>query len=315
MRFIKLAVALTIAASTAAAVEPGKPSVTALLAAANRAMGARNPDVSMRNPDYLAEKFLGPDERAIIEKTDAEVVRALSMDFERAVQSLESAGFASISRGLARTRFFDASLLDAVNAGAGQVVNLGAGLDSRAYRFQERLSTVKVFELDFGPTQEYKKRRVREVIGTLPKNVVYVPIDFTKQDLGTVLKRAGYRPEVKTFYIWEAVAVYLPEKAVSATLRFVAQNSAPGSAIAFDYTTSGAPVSANAKRRSERGEPHLSGIPEGRTKEFLAEHGLRMTLDLGADEMTARYLTRADGSVFGRSRGGFCLAIVPEKRR
>ena len=82
------------------AVEPGKPSVTALLAAANRAIGARNPDASMRNPDYLAEKFLGPEERAILEKAEPEFVRALGMDFENAVQSLESRGFAPVSRGV-----------------------------------------------------------------------------------------------------------------------------------------------------------------------------------------------------------------------
>jgi hypothetical protein len=87
-----------------AAVEPGKPSVTALLAAANRANGARNPDASMRNPDYLAEKFLGPDERAILEKAAPEVARTLNRDFEAAVQSLERGGFADVSGGGWRAR-------------------------------------------------------------------------------------------------------------------------------------------------------------------------------------------------------------------
>jgi methyltransferase (TIGR00027 family) len=265
----------------------------------------------MRNPDYLAEKFLGSEERAILEKAEPEIVRALSMGFEDAVRSLEAGGFAHPSRGVARTRFFDAMLLEALRDGARQIVNLGAGLDSRAYRFHDRLNRAKVFELDFGPMQEYKKRRVREILGSLPKDVSFVPVDFAKEDLGTVLKRAGYRRDVKTFFIWEAVAIYLPEEAVSATLRFVAQNAAPGSAIAFDYSTSTS-VDARFKRY---GEPHVSQFPEGRTKEFLAERGLRITLDLGADEMTARYLTRADGSVSRTSRGGFCVAVVPEKGR
>jgi methyltransferase (TIGR00027 family) len=218
---------------------------------------------------------------------------------------------------VARTRFFDAMLLDSVKAGARQVVNLGAGLDSRAYRFHDRLRGVKVFELDFGPMQEYKTRRVREILGALPEDVVFAPIDFTKEDLGAVLRRAGYRRDVKSFFIWEAVAAYLPEEAVSATLRFVAQNAAPGSAIAFNYSISG-PDSDGGPFRSRLaryGEPIRFQLPEGGAKAFLAERGLRMTLELSADDMSGRYLTRADGSVFGRSHGGFCLAVVPERRR
>lgn len=71
-----------------------------------------------------------------------------------------------------RTRFIDDHLLQAVRDGATQVVNLGAGFDTRAYRFRQELRSTKVFEVDYGPTQEYKKRRVREVIGGPPPNVV-----------------------------------------------------------------------------------------------------------------------------------------------
>jgi methyltransferase (TIGR00027 family) len=308
---MKLAVLLTIVASTASAVEPGKPSVTALLAAVNRAVGARNPDASMRNPDYLAEKFLGPEERAILEHASPRLLRALSMDFEDAAREV-----AWVPSGVATTRFFDAMLLDAVNGGARQVVNLGAGLDSRAYRFQEHLSGVKVFELDFGPTQEYKKQRVREILGTLRGNVIYVPIDFTKEDMGTVLRRAGYHPEIKTFYIWEAVTMYLSEEAVSATLRAVARNSAPGSTIAFEYSASATHDADRAKRFATYGEPLLFGFPAARAKQFLSEQGLTMGLDLGPDEMTSRYLTRPDGSVYGGTRAArYCTAVVPEKGR
>jgi methyltransferase (TIGR00027 family) len=81
---------------------------------------------------------------------------------------------------LIRTRFADERLESAVRAGAAQVVILGAGYDSRAYRLRELLKDVRVFEVDYGPTQEYKKRRVQEIFGCFPTNLTYVPIDFTR---------------------------------------------------------------------------------------------------------------------------------------
>ena len=70
---------------------------------------------------------------------------------------------------LARTRVTDDTLKKAIKEGATQVVILGAGYDSRAYRFKQLLNSTKVFEVDFPPTQEYKKLRVREVLGQAPR--------------------------------------------------------------------------------------------------------------------------------------------------
>jgi methyltransferase (TIGR00027 family) len=160
---------------------------------------------------------------------------------------------------------------------------------------------------------------VREILGALPEHVVYVPIDFTNDDLGTVLRRAGYQPGTKTFFLWEGVAPYLTEDGVSATLRFVAQNSAPGSVIAFDYVTRGALASEDPARqeaRVKRGEPFLFGFPDGRTAAYLAEQGLRVTHDLSPEQIAARFLTRADGSVIGSADPArYCAAKVPESGR
>ena len=112
---------------------------------------------------------------------------------------------------LVRMRMIDDTLRQAVKDGASQVVILGAGCDSRAYRFEQLLRSAKVFEVDFPPTQEYKKLRVREVLGHAPKNVVFVPIDFDRGDLGKVIRAAGYRPDRKTAFVWEGVTYYIPE--------------------------------------------------------------------------------------------------------
>lgn len=53
---------------------------------------------------------------------------------------------------------------------------MGAGFDSRAYRFADKLVDTKVFEVDHPATQKRKKDKVTEILGALPQNVTYVPL-------------------------------------------------------------------------------------------------------------------------------------------
>ena len=69
---------------------------------------------------------------------------------------------------------------------------------------------VRVFELDLPQTQDYKKKRVREVFGALPDHVTHVSIDFAKQTLELVLNAAGFDQKKKTIFIWEGVTMSPP---------------------------------------------------------------------------------------------------------
>jgi len=281
---------------------------------AARAMGAYDPDPSVRNPDWLAEHFIGPAERQLLEGTPW--AKALDMDFRDAIRIPEIETLIRVM--LVRTRFFDERLRNAVEGGAEQVVVLGAGFDTRAYRLRELLRGKSVIEVDYGPTQEYKKRRVREVLGALPEKVTYAPIDFTKESLGEVLPRYGFNTGRKTFFLWEGVSYYLPENAVRATLHYVAAHSAPGSAIAVDFIEKsiidklsgdldpGTPPVVRAgvlqaKRMAQLGEPWVFGIPQGGEAAFLRSEGLepREIMPNNGVEATRRYRTRRDGSLVG----------------
>ena len=208
----------------------GQPSRTCLYVAAGRALGAREPDESIRNPDYLAERLLGPEERAMV--ADQPVVQALELDFAEARQNIEAIGSAIMM--IIRTRFIEERLEHAIRDGVSQVVILGAGFDTRAYRLVELLKAARVFEVDQPSTQEYKKRRIRETGIEVPPNLTYVAVDFRHDKLGDVLAAAGYDSSQRTFFIWEGVTMYLPEAAVEETLRWVAAQ-APGSTIIFDF--------------------------------------------------------------------------------
>ncbi len=304
MRLRSVAVAAVLLTSTLSAVEPGKPSKTSIWVLAARAIGARDPDPAVRNPDWVAERLLGPDELAII--ADNPVAQGLAKDYRVAMQESETR-----SRVLMvniRTRYIDQLMQDAVKAGATQVVILGAGFDSRAYRFRQQLKNVKLFEVDFGPTQEYKRRRALDVMGPAPANLTYVPIDFTKQTASQVLKKAGYRPDRKTFFIWEGVSMYLTEPQVRDFLHDIATHATKGSELVWDVFNPffNPPANeANAKlvaMLKEWGEPWIFAIPFGQEADFIKSTGLEMTGRISmlvTSDDAKRYITRQDGTTVG----------------
>src|SRR5215470_15142669 len=107
------------------------PSRTSLMVAAGRALGSREPEAAVRNPDYLADRLLGPDELALIEGHPLSA--ALGKPYEEVRDDYAAMGTAIMM--LMRTKFIDEKLVNAVEQGAEQVVILGAGFDTRAYRF------------------------------------------------------------------------------------------------------------------------------------------------------------------------------------
>src|SRR5215475_8355066 len=82
------------------AVEPGLPSKTSIWVAAARAIGAKNPDEELRNPDYLAAKFLGPRERALLPDYPMD---ALDLDYEDALRRIPGPAF--VTSMVIRTRY------------------------------------------------------------------------------------------------------------------------------------------------------------------------------------------------------------------
>jgi methyltransferase (TIGR00027 family) len=214
----------------ASSVEPGLPSKTSIYTATGRAIGAKHPDPVFRNPDYLAIKLLGPHERAILNDFPMD---ALDLDYDRAIQRLDVGDRDFITTQFLRTRYIDDTMNEALRDGANQVVILGAGFDSRGYRFADRLRRVRFFEVDYGPTQEHKKGRVTQALGTLPDHVRYIPVDFTKDDLLTELRNGGYAEHAKTLFIWEGVTQYIPQASIKQTLHFVRDHAAPSSSISY----------------------------------------------------------------------------------
>lgn len=183
----------------------------------------------------------------------------------------------------ARTTFYDAALARHL-PGINQLVILGAGMDTRVHRMPPG-NHVRCFEVDQPVTQAFKLKMM-ETAGLPTNQATYVAADFQTEDWFEKLAEAGFDPAGTTFFLWEAVTMYLDRAAVEATLQRIAR-TAPGSVIAFDYFDAGFIASSVPYMRYLRetakfaGEPITFGIdntPPARERaaEYVGAFGLTL---------------------------------------
>jgi methyltransferase (TIGR00027 family) len=205
---------------------------------------------------------------------------------------------------VARTRLIDDTIERLLAEGVEQLVVLGAGFDSRAWRIPE-LRRLRVFEVDHPATQAVK-RRALERAGVPLAHVCFVPVDFARDDLGSRLAAAGYLESRRTLILWEGTTNYLTEPAVDATLRWCAR-AKPGSILLFTYVHRDIITNPASFAGSERlfaslerfGERFTFGIHPDELAEFLAERGLALEIDVPCAEFRARYYGDAARGIRG----------------
>ena len=193
---------------------------------------------------------------------------------------------------VARTRAIDDLLVEAVREGVRQVVLLGAGYDTRALRMPE-LAEVPVFELDRPALLVAKRERLPEQRDGLQR----VEIDFARDDPIEALAAAGFDRGAPAAFVWEGVTNYLTPEAAEATFRAVA-GTAPAGRLIFTYVHRGAIDGTVEYEGADRlretvagvGEPWTFGLDPGELDGYLAERGLMLLGDEGADDYRRRLL-------------------------
>lgn len=291
------------------------PSATALFAALHRTLAYKKYRDDKIGADNLAELFLPAHYRFFLrfgkirENTNKRLARFMPGMTEYII---------------ARTAFFDGLFVDGLEDRIPQIVLLGAGYDSRAYRFAKSNRATKIIELDASPTQKRKLKCLRSAHIDIPNEIKYVPINFTKESLGDVLERAGYKNQEKTFFIWEGVTYYLKHNSVKRTLDFINQSSHRDSVIAFDYSVTmteqnlntfyGASEFIKSMREHHANEAFLFSIKEGGIESFLAECDYKMIMHLDNTQIEQKYLTLKNGSLIGKMSGNFrFVCATPNK--
>lgn len=257
--------------------QTGQASRTALGAAAHRAVH----QVLERGSvfaDPLAVRILGADADAAIEEARRDPsLRPLRM-------------FIAM-----RSRIAEEALAAAIECGATQLVVLGAGLDTFAYRgvLRER---VRIFEVDHPATQAWKRERLAAAAIAAPPTLAFVPVDLERATLADALAAAGFEPARRTFFTWLGVVPYLADAAVFATLGFIAGQRG-GAQVVFDYATPLAAMAREARaahealaaRVAEAGEAFRSFYDPEAIGERLRALGFRSIDDLGPAQLAARF--------------------------
>jgi methyltransferase (TIGR00027 family) len=261
------------------------PMSTARGVALLRAMEMLRPEAERISTDPYARRFVDP---LTLHTTRAMISTGLS-------NALGLEGMMNFA--IVRERYVEALMADEAAAGLDQIVILGAGFDTRSYRLPA-IGSIPVYEVDHPVTQAAKRKALRGVVEP-PANVKFVTVNFDVDDLGQRLAASGYDPNRRTLFVWQGVIMYLTQEGIDATLAFVAQHSAPGSVVVFDY------MYENLLRRLHgptamrmftrlMGEDITFGIDGDAIGAFLGARGFGDVDNVDGDALSRRYLTGAN---------------------
>jgi len=253
----------------------------------------------------FAESSKGEDERICYDPYAVHFIRPEVIEFgkkhpEKAKELIENTErlFPGLSSSImARVRYFDDFVKKSIENGLEQLVILGAGYDTRAYRIEELKENVNIFEMDHPNTQGFKIEKINEIFGSNPKKVVYVPVDFEKEKIGEKLIENGFIGSKKTLFILEGLVMYIPPEAVAEIFLFITENSVKGSRVIFDYYpqsvvdgTSKLEVGQNIRNHLIKiGEPLQFGIKEEEIENFLKEFGFSVIDNVTSEEYKKAY--------------------------
>lgn len=135
---------------------------------------------------------------------------------------------------ICRSAYSEQSIETAVRVGTKQIVIIGSGLDTFAYR-NTFPHDIKIFELDHASTLEDKRNRIQRAGWSVPQNLRMIPIDLSKDSLNTSLLAEGFDSSVKSFLSWLGVSYYLSRESIESILRSIAEVASEGSSLVFDY--------------------------------------------------------------------------------
>lgn len=257
--------------------KPGHASQTAVLVCAARAIA---------HDAGLVRGFSDPTALDLLPEASRAIVRAHREGRPKGLRARLRYEFMAVRAAMMalRTVVIDDAVREAATP---QVVILGAGLDGRAWRMSE-LRDATVYEVDHPDTQREKRARVAS-LHRHAREVKFVAVDFTRDDLGARLAEAGHDASRPTMWIWEGVVMYLTPAEVEATLGVIATRSTPGSRLAIAYMGPGGwnvPIVSLAVRRL--GEPFRSRYRPSEIRALLARHGFDARTDESLPSAAAR---------------------------
>ena len=199
-----------------------------------------------------------------------------------------------------RKRYLEDVAREALKEGVGQMVVIGGGFDTLAFRLHEEFPSVQFIEIDHPATQRVKRQTVDA--HHLPgENLRFLAVDLTRRTLEeSLLTCDEYRQDEETLFICEGVLMYLLPEEIEKLFSFIRTHSSPRSRFAFTFMES-----ENDRIRFRnasaavglwlclRGEVFKWGVPRDRLPEYLASNGFTVERIATHDSLRTRYLKSA----------------------
>lgn len=296
-----------------------KASITALMSSFGRAFHAENEEHPVFG-DFLAKELMTAEEYAAVQSYLLGGAQFLEPEIAPAEQTPKELLRQLINTHIApsplcRAAYTEKALKAAILTGTKQYVILGAGMDTFAFREMEFLSKYWVFEVDHPLTQADKLERITRAGWTVPDNLSFVPVDFTKDSLTERLIAAGFDPSVKSFFSWLGVTYYLSSEAIDTMLSALSSICANGSALVFDYPDEdffAAPekrVQNTIMMAKAGGEPMKSAFSYAELEKLLEKHGFLIYELLTPDDIQRDVIDKAGADLKAFEHVNYCLAV------
>lgn len=213
-----------------------------------------------------------------------------------------------------RTRFFDDVIQGALEEGATQVIIVGAGYDSRAWRLAR--AGVRFFEVDHPATQNDKRSRAPAAV----HGSQYVAVDIAVDSLRDAMIAAGVLERVRTVFVVEGLTMYLAESVVLELLATLRDFAGPQSRLVVNFGVGGAGASrsdshsavrtvASSGRESFQFELTVEDAPN-----FLSLAGWAIQEMLTGPDLARRYLLGTDFPQ-DLNPNAFAVSATPEERK
>jgi methyltransferase (TIGR00027 family) len=193
---------------------------------------------------------------------------------------------------LSRTRYYDEVHRHAVADGITQIVNIGAGSDTRAYRFADQLQTshVRVLECD-----QPKATQVKQLVARRrwrADHVSYLPIDLNEPPWQALEHWLQQHCRTKTLVLMEGVSPYVDSDCFARFLGFLAAALPRGSSLAYDFKLPGVNEAFGRSRRTPA--PFRLASARDEVAAFHSNRGYRLNyLETSAD-LSRRLLPALD---------------------
>jgi methyltransferase (TIGR00027 family) len=302
--------------------QPNQASVSALVAAFARAYHAMYDEPKIFD-DFLARKFIRDEEFHFIAQNMAAGIKVFNPE-EAHLYPDESSALKWVIQTqiapttIARSRYTEDMLENALMLGVKQYVILGAGYDTFPFRNPDLLKKLHVFEVDHPATQEDKIKRIKDLGWEMPPSFTFVPVDFTKDHFKQSLLEAGYNPKEPAFFSWLGVTYYLTREEIIQIFKDIASIALRGSSIVFDYPDPGIFDSTKRTTRVQHmvnmaktaGEPMKTAYEYRELEADLEKAGLLIYEHISPSEIEERYFSGRDDYYHAFENIHYVLGVV-----